>query len=154
MVDGRWSDESLLERIQASDAVIFGSPTYMGMVSGVFKCFADATAPIWFSQSWKDKIAGGFTASAFPSGDKVMTLHYMATLAGQLRMIWVGPDAAASITTSDGRDIDRWGFWIGVGAQGSTAAGSGEVSAGDLLTARLYGMRIAHAATAWNPQPH
>ena len=33
-----------IEEITKADAVIFGAPTYMGDVSGVFKVFADATA--------------------------------------------------------------------------------------------------------------
>ncbi|MEM6283828.1 MAG: flavodoxin family protein, partial [Chloroflexota bacterium] len=81
ITEGRWQDDAVMEALAASDAIIFGSPTYMGMVSGPFKCFADATAPIWFQMAWKDKIAGGFTSSGYASGDKVETLHYMATLA-------------------------------------------------------------------------
>lgn len=61
--EGRWKDDNVMATLSASDAIIFGSPTYMGMVSGPFKCFADATAPIWFDMSWKDKLAGGFTSS-------------------------------------------------------------------------------------------
>ena len=34
----------ILDAIGAADAVIFGSPTYMGGVSGPFKVFADATS--------------------------------------------------------------------------------------------------------------
>jgi NAD(P)H dehydrogenase (quinone) len=34
----------IIEQITAADAVVFGAPTYMGDVSGVFKVFADATA--------------------------------------------------------------------------------------------------------------
>ena len=54
--------------INAADAIIFGSPTYMGMVSWQFKKFADATSKQWMSGAWKDKVAGGFTCSASPSG--------------------------------------------------------------------------------------
>ncbi|WP_426010789.1 flavodoxin family protein [Caulobacter sp. DWR2-3-1b2] len=34
----------LIDKISQADAVVFGAPTYMGDVSGVFKVFADATA--------------------------------------------------------------------------------------------------------------
>lgn len=141
--NGRWQDDAVMADLDASDAIIFGSPTYMGMVSGPFKCFADATAPIWFQMGWKDKIAGGFTSSGYASGDKVMTLHYMATLAAQLRMVWVGPAAPPSNITQDGQDIDRWGYYIGVGAVGSVRPEANLPDAGDLQTAMLYGQRIA-----------
>lgn len=46
--------------LDAADAIIMGSPTYMGMASWQFKKFADATSSKWFSSAWKDKVAGGF----------------------------------------------------------------------------------------------
>ena len=147
--EGRWKDDNVMATLSASDAIIFGSPTYMGMVSGPFKCFADATAPIWFDMSWKDKLAGGFTSSGYASGDKVMTLHYMATLAAQLRMVWLGPSAPASNITQDGQNIDEWGYYIGVGVVGNMNQ-ENQPSAGDLKTAELYGQRLAEATLRWN----
>lgn len=145
ITEGRWENEGIMATLSASDAIIFGSPTYMGMVSGAFKCFADATAPIWFNQGWKDKLAGGFTSSGYPSGDKLSTIQYMVTLAEQLRMIWVGAGAPASNITNDGQDIDRNGFYLGVGVQGNMQDPD-TPNAGDLLTAQLYGERIAQIA--------
>jgi multimeric flavodoxin WrbA len=52
------------EALAAADAIIFGSPTYMGSVSWQFKKFADASSKFWYTQAWKDKIFGDFTASA------------------------------------------------------------------------------------------
>lgn len=150
IVDGRWQDDAMMSELNISDAVIFGAPTYMGMVSGPFKCFADATAPLWFQMAWKDKIAGGFTTSGYASGDKVMTLHYMATLAAQLRMIWVGPAAPPSNITQDGQDIDRWGYYLGLGALGNIRPEASLPSAGDLLTAELYGQRLGEITVRWS----
>lgn len=146
---GRWEDEAVMAQLTAADAIIFGAPTYMGMVSGPFKCFADATAPLWFQMAWKDKIAGGFTSSGYASGDKVMTLHYMATLAAQLRMVWVGPAAPPSNITGDDQDIDRWGFYLGVGALGSARPEMNLPDQGDLATASLYGQRLAETTRRW-----
>jgi NAD(P)H dehydrogenase (quinone) len=50
--DGAW------DTLAAADCIIFGSPTYMGSVSWQFKKFADASSKPWFSQVWKDKLAG------------------------------------------------------------------------------------------------
>ncbi|HQT05397.1 MAG TPA: flavodoxin family protein [Thiotrichales bacterium] len=50
--------------LAAADAIVFGSPTYMGSASWQFKKFADASSKPWFGQQWKDKVFGGFTNSA------------------------------------------------------------------------------------------
>ncbi|MFM2209701.1 MAG: hypothetical protein RIQ96_1344, partial [Pseudomonadota bacterium] len=65
------------EALDAADAIIMGSPTYMGSVSWQFKKFADASSKPWFGQKWKDKLFGGFTNSATMNGDKLSTLHYL-----------------------------------------------------------------------------
>ncbi|NBO42431.1 MAG: flavodoxin family protein, partial [Betaproteobacteria bacterium] len=72
--DGNLSDADWTA-INAADAIIFGSPTYMGMASWQSKKFADATSKQWMSGAWKDKVAGGFTISASPSGDKLSTIQ-------------------------------------------------------------------------------
>ena len=59
--------------LTAADAIIMGSPTYMGSVSWQFKKFADASSKPWFSQQWKDKVFAGFTNSASMNGDKHST---------------------------------------------------------------------------------
>jgi NAD(P)H dehydrogenase (quinone) len=147
IADGRWSDDDVMGALSGADAIVFGSATYMGMVSWQFKAFADATAPMWMTSAWKDKIAGGFTASGFASGDKVVTLHYLATLAAQLRMIWVGAGEMSSRLTGDGRDVDQWGFYMGVGVVGGQPGQP--TNEGDLATCTAYGARIAAATLRW-----
>lgn len=147
ILEGRWHDEVIISSLLSSDAIVFGAPTYMGMVSWQFKAFAEATAPMWMTSTWKDKIAGGFTASGFASGDKVVTLHYLATLAAQLRMIWVGAGDMSSRLTGDGRDVDQWGYYLGVGGVGGQPGTA--TDAGDLATAEAYGMRIAAITSRW-----
>ena len=69
------SEEALkLELLADADAIIFGSPTYMGSASAQFKTFMDASSKVWFTQDWKDKVAAGFTTSGSQSGDKLSTL--------------------------------------------------------------------------------
>lgn len=85
-----WMDATTLDSLTAADGIVFGASTYMGMVSWQFKAFAYATAQFWMTNGWQDKIAGGFTASSFASGDKNSTIDYLSTLAAQLRMVWVG----------------------------------------------------------------
>ena len=77
LTDAQW------DILQAADAIVFGSPTYMGSVTWQFKKFADTSSKAWFSQSWKNKVFGGFTNSATMNGDKHSTIHYFMTLAMQ-----------------------------------------------------------------------
>ena len=48
------------------DGFVWGSPTYLGGVSGPFKSFMDATGGLWRTQQLKGKLAAGFTVSAMP----------------------------------------------------------------------------------------
>jgi NAD(P)H dehydrogenase (quinone) len=93
------------EQLKAADAIIFGSPTYMGSASWQFKKFADASSKPWFSQDWKDKLFAGFTNSAAVNGDKLSTLSWMVTLAMQHGGIWVGlgilPSSSKAATRND-----------------------------------------------------
>ncbi|MFQ6539321.1 MULTISPECIES: flavodoxin family protein [Aphanothece] len=91
--DGRFTDEDFLAKLDSADAIIFGSPTYMGMVSGQMKCFFDATSQRWMSGAWNSKLAAGFTTSLGLSGDKQSTLSYLVTVSCQHGMIWVSCDA-------------------------------------------------------------
>ena len=50
--------------LDAADALVFGSPTYMGGVSADFAKFKDWTSKRWMEGAWRNKLAAGFTASA------------------------------------------------------------------------------------------
>jgi NAD(P)H dehydrogenase (quinone) len=137
--DGNITDAEW-ETVNAADAIIFGSPTYMGMASWQFKKFADATSKQWFGSAWKDKVAGGFTISASPSGDKLSTIQYFITLAMQQGMVWVGQPAM-----NDG-SINRIGSNSGVMAQVGPTSPAADIPQGDLDTAKAYGERVAAVA--------
>lgn len=81
--------EAEWELLDASDAIVFGSPTYMGTASGAFHQFAEDSSKRWFGDVWLDKLAAGFTNSGSKSGDKLHTLQYFQILAGQHGMHWV-----------------------------------------------------------------
>lgn len=139
---GRYNNEEVFAKLDASDAIIFGSPTYMGGPAAQFKAFADATAGKWFGSAWRDKIAGGFTVSMGPSGDKLSTLHYFFTLAMQHGMVWVGlPD----LPMND-KGINRLSSYSGVMAQAGQEAPDVAPNAADKLTGELLGKRIAEYA--------
>ena len=132
------------ETLKMADAIIMGSPTYMGSVSWQFKKFADASSKPWFSRQWKDKIFAGFTNSASMNGDKHSTLHYLFTLAMQHGGIWVGTGMLASNSKAAQRnDINYVGSFSGAMAQSPSDSSPEEMLPGDLETARLFGQRVA-----------
>ncbi len=138
LTDAQWAT------LDAADAIIMGSPTYMGMASWQFKKFADATSKKWFTSAWKDKVAGGFTCSAGLSGDKLSTLQYFITLSMQQCMIWVGQP---TISNGNGHDsINRLSSYSGVMAQCGPNDPADKIPQGDLDTAEAYGKRIATVA--------
>jgi multimeric flavodoxin WrbA len=135
------------ESLAAADAIIMGSPTYMGSVSWQFKKFADASSKQWFAQNWKDKVFAGFTNSATMNGDKLSTLHYLFTLAMQHSGIWVGTGMMPSNTkAADRNDLNYVGSFAGAMAQSPADASVEEMLPGDLLTASKFGARVAEVA--------
>lgn len=135
------------EALNAADAIIMGSPTYMGSVSWQFKKFADASSKPWFTQAWKDKLFAGFTNSASMNGDKLSTLTYLFTLAMQHGGFWVGTGMMPANTKAATRhDINQLGAFSGAMAQSPSDSSPAEMAAGDLETARLFGQRVAAAA--------
>ncbi len=146
--------DSEWEILAKADAIVFGSPTYMGSVSWQFKKFADASSKPWFSQVWKNKIAAGFTNSASMNGDKLSTLHYLFTLAMQHSMIWVGTGMLPSNKKDAARnDINYLASFSGLMAQSPSDASPEEGPLpGDLQTAKLFGARIAQITKQWKGQ--
>ena len=135
-----------LARLADADAIIFGSPTYMGGVSAQFKAFMDESSSVWMEQGWKNKIAAGFTNSSSRNGDKQNTLLDLSVYAAQHGMIWVGlglPPGNNSSTGSE-EDINRLGASLGAMAQSDADVGP-EVSPthSDKETAKLFGARVA-----------
>jgi NAD(P)H dehydrogenase (quinone) len=134
--------------LNAADAILFGTPTYMGGPSWQFKKFADATSKAWFTGAWKDKVFGGFTNSASFSGDKQVTLIYLQTLASQQGGIWVSLGQMPSNTKAATRnDLNNLGGSVGVLVQSPSDSSPAEMSQGDLDTAKLYGKRVADITT-------
>ena len=82
--DGRWNNAAAIEILNASDAIMFGSLTYMGDTSAIFKMFVEWAFDPWLKQAWKDKFAAAFTNSASQSGYKLNTLQSLSVFAMQM----------------------------------------------------------------------
>ncbi len=144
-------DAAAWKALADADAIVFGSPTYMGTVSWQFKKFADTSSKPWFTQAWKDKIAAGFTNSATLNGDKFSTIASMITLSMQHGMLWVGTGMMPANTKAATRnDVNYLGGFSGLLAQSPSDASPEEGPLpGDLETARRFGARVAQAAVQW-----
>lgn len=139
--------EAAWEALAAADAIIFGTPTYMGGPSWQFKKFADACSKVWASRAWQDKVFGGFTNSASLNGDKQVTMIYLQTLASQLGGIWVSLGLLpASAKAARRDDINNLGGSLGALAQTPADASVEEMVQGDLDTGAAYGKRVAEIA--------
>jgi len=135
------------ETLAAADAIIFGSPTYMGGVSWQFKKFADASSKVWYTQGWKDKLFAGFTNSATMNGDKVTTMTYLWTLAMQHSGIWVSMGILPTNNKAATRDAMNYvGGYGGLLTQSPSDASPAEMPKGDLETARAFGERVGAVA--------
>lgn len=141
--------------LDAADAIIFGSPTYMGGVSADFAKFKDWTSKKWMARAWQDKLAAGFTVSASWGGDKQNTLYQLLTLAQQQGMVWVGLGLAPGYNHSKGspEDLNRTGASLGLMAQANADQGNEGIGQSEIATAQALGKRVAEAALRWKAVP-
>jgi len=128
----RWLNEEVLKQLDDSDAIILGSPTYMGSVSAQLKAFMDATSSRCPQRKWVDKVAAAFTVSAHPSGDKLNMLVTCSVFAMQHGMIWIG--------VADGSNL---GIFFGASGCAIDEPPSEMPSTEDKLTGELLGRRVA-----------
>ncbi|MEM6440220.1 MAG: flavodoxin family protein [Pseudomonadota bacterium] len=143
-VDADWP------RLHASDALVFGSPTYIGSVSARFKAFIEKlSGDVWLNRLWLNKVAGGFTVSAGRSGDKLNCLQDLMIAAAQMGMIWVPVRITGGNYSSAGSedDLNRMAGYLGVMAQANIDEGPETAPPpSDIATAEMHGAHIASVA--------
>lgn len=148
MIKAEKVSDSDWQTLDSSDAIIFGTPTYMGGVSAPFKAFIDAASKKWMERKWKDKIAAGFTNSGSYSGDKLSSLQQLMVNAMQHGMIWVGqgemPPQNKGVDGAKSSDINRLGSFSGLMTQANNDNPEITPPAGDIETAKLFGKRVAN----------
>ena len=143
IIEGRFINEDLMNSIHSCDAIIFGSPTYMGNVAAQFKAFADATSDFWSSQKWAGKVAAGVTSGTGLNGDQTSTLQYFGTLASQHGMIWVGLDAPFSDSQ---KGVNRLGCQLGV----TSHSLDGSVHETDIKSSKYLARRVLNTVQKLN----
>lgn len=135
----RFECEEYLLVIDRADAVVFGSPTYMGGPAAQFYAFADASSDRWEEQRWNNKVAAGFTAGSNAGGDQLCCLQYFSILAAQHGMFWVTLDMQDH-TLNEGSNL---GMQLGFAAAVSADA----ISEADRKTAQRLGQRVVNVCS-------
>lgn len=139
VIAGRYRHADALALVDRADAVLFGSPTYMGGPAAEFKAFADASSDRWTLQRWRNKVAAGFSTGGSPNGDQSYTLTYFSVLAAQHGMHWCALDIPGG---DDPLGRNRLGTQVGLASQ---VVGS-ELPEIDAHTGRYFGRRVAEWA--------
>lgn len=143
-VDDRWAE------LHAADAIVFGTPTYMGSIAAGFKVFIEKLAgEVWLKRMWVNKVAAGFTVSAGRSGDKLNCLQQLVIFAAQMGMIWVPVRITGGNYSSAGSeaDLNRMAGYIGLMAQANIDEPV-ELAPppSDIETAEMHGHHVASVA--------
>ena len=135
--------EDQLNLLHRSDTIVFGCPTYFGNVSAGFKQFMEMTGRFWYNQTWKDKLATGFTVSSTRSGDKLNTLVSLSIFAAQHSMQWISQGIMPRFCNSEQTDgQNRLGSYLGLMIHSDNAQELHGPHPGDILTTELFAERI------------
>ena len=138
------------DKLDQADAIVFGSPTYMGSVSGPFKIFMDSSSKRWKNRDWQGKIAAGFTNSGGLSGDKLSVLQQINLFAMQHGMLWAGLPLMPTGHTEN--DLNRLSSSLGLMTQSDNAPVDITPPQGDLNTALWFGEYLAGLVQKYHPQ--
>lgn len=138
-------NDTAWQELDVADALIFGSPTYMGSAAAKFKEFMETSSGRWYERAWQNKVAAGFTVSASQNGDKLSTLIELMVFGLQHGMLWVGLDLLPGNNSSTGsvHDLNRLGSYSGAMAQANSDQGAEAMLDSDLATASALGRRVA-----------
>ena len=126
LLDVTTLDGALWATLDAAEAIIFGSPTYMGGTSATFQAFAEASSAIWADGGWQDKLAAGFTNSAGTQRRQAQHAHLDGAVRGPARDELGDARAAAGLVVPQHRlrtDLNRLGGFLGAMAQSPSDLG-------------------------------
>jgi NAD(P)H dehydrogenase (quinone) len=136
-----------------SSAIIFGCPTSMGAPSALFKGFMEETRGEFYNQTFKNKLAAGFTFGDANSGDKHSTLQTLCSFASQHSMLWISQGhlaenegAAANAMINENRSYLGNITEIPLNNQGHA---NNEPHINNLQTAYYFGKRIGDIVNTW-----
>ena len=122
------------------DAIIFGSPTRFGNMSGQMRTFLDQTGGLWVSGGLVNKLGSVFTSSATGAGNETTITSFWNTLAhhGMLIVPLDYANAQELFDISELRGGSPYGASTYAGGDGSRQPSDTELS-----IARTQGRKVA-----------
>lgn len=125
------------------DAILFGTPTRFGNMSGQMRNFLDQTGGLWVKGALIGKLGSVFTSTGTGGGTETTVTSFWHTLAHHGMLIVGLPYSAAELN-----DISEVRSGSPYGAATLAAAdGSRQPSAKELALARFQGEHVARLAT-------
>jgi len=139
-----WPDVPVAEPAELAgyDAIVFGTPTRFGNMSGQMRTFLDRTGGLWASGALIGKVGSVFTATGTGGGQETTITSFHSTLLHHGMVIVGLPYSAAGLMDlSAVRGGSPYGAATIAGADGSRSP-----SATELSLAREQGAHVARIA--------
>ena len=131
------------DALTAYDAIIIGTPTRFGRMSGQMAAFFDSAGGVWARGALNGKVGGAFTSSATQHGGQETTLFSVITNLLHFGLTIVGLDYGYQAQMGVGEVMGGAPYGATTIAAGD---GSRQPSEIDLGGARYQGRRIAEVA--------
>lgn len=133
-----------VDELPKYDAIIFGTPTRYGNMTGQMRTFLDQTGPLWVKGALVGKVGSVFTSSATQHGGQESTILSFHTTLLHQGMIVVGLPYTCQLQM--GVDEIKGGSPYGAS---TIAGGDGKRSPSEqeLAMARFQGRHVAEIAT-------
>jgi multimeric flavodoxin WrbA len=140
-------------QMEETDTIVFGCPTYLTGTSAAFKDYMERSSFLCKNQSWKYKMAAGFTCGTGSTGDKLFTIQQIASFAAQHSMVWI-PQGNISVNEGAVSEIQHLlnesKSSLGCISNGeSNLPNDQEPSLAEKETAYFFGQRIANITRRW-----
>ncbi len=131
-----------VDELPEYDAIIVGTPTRFGNMTGQMRTFWDQTGGLWAKGALVGKVGSVFTSTATGGGNESTIMTTLPTLVHH-GMVFVGlPYAAKELfDISEARGGSPWGAATLAGGDGSR-----QPSANELAQARFQGAHVARIA--------
>lgn len=124
--------------IHAYQGIVVGSPTRFGTISADTKAWLEGTYPLWERGALVGRVAGAFTVSAGPCGDRVLTLQALNHF-----LLMHGCVVVGNPRTDINSDL-----FIGAGAKVLNPKFGQPFTDDDEIRAVAFGRRIAETTVA------
>ncbi|MDY6956649.1 MAG: NAD(P)H:quinone oxidoreductase [Pseudomonadota bacterium] len=127
------------------DAVLFGSPTRFGNMTGQMRTFLDQTGGLWAKAALNGKLASVFTSTGVGGGQETTVVSFWHTLAHHgMLIVPLGYGDVAGQILSDLSEVTAGSPYGAATLAGGD--GSRQISEKEATVARYQGRRVAELA--------